>query len=115
MYPTLRNHSYHLAVKVGYQDIARNDIVIFNSKQLNDILIKRVVGLQGDTVSINNGTIYVNDKITQFSGYLKDLSFSVVIPENELYVLGDNKEESIDSMYFGTVSTDNTTIYKLLL
>ena len=74
--------------------------------------IKRVIGLPGEKIKINNGNIYINGKKLDESSYLNsnvktdtkifELS-EVQIPDDCIFVLGDNREESADSRYFGCI------------
>ena len=78
---------------------------------LNTAIIKRVVGVGGDVVNIEkDGKVFVNGK--QFivlnieeSSYFQNQTYTV--PENEFFVLGDNRINSQDSRYIGTVPTSN--------
>jgi len=78
---------------------------------LNTAIIKRVVGVGGDVVNIEkDGTVFVNGK--QFivlnieeSSYFQNQTYTV--PENEFFVLGDNRINSQDSRYIGTVPERN--------
>ena len=78
---------------------------------LNTAIIKRVVGVGGDVVNIEkDGKVFVNGK--QFivlnieeSSYFQNQTYTV--PENEFFVLGDNRINSQDSRYIGTVPTRN--------
>lgn len=73
--------------------------------------IKRVIGLPGDRVTIKDGKVYLNGEELK-EDYLQDYvvtedlegAFSdVVVPENCIYVMGDNRSESVDSRRFGCV------------
>ena len=78
--------------------------------ELNKIsYIKRVIGLPGDHVMIENGKVYVND-VLQEETYLqpgvitdngKGYCTDVVVPENSVFVMGDNRSQSTDSRCFG--------------
>lgn len=76
--------------------------------------IKRVIGLPGDHVEIKNGKVYVNDQQLE-EKYLQDYVVTtdmggvftdVVVPENTVYVLGDNRGESVDSRCFGCIPVE---------
>ena len=78
---------------------------------LNSALIKRVVGVGGDIVDIEkDGRIFVNGKEftiinIEETSYFQNQSYTV--PKNEFFVLGDNRINSQDSRYIGTIPTQN--------
>lgn len=78
---------------------------------LNTALIKRVVGSSGDEVTIKeSGEVYVNgDRFTVLDidegRYFKETTY--VVPKNEIFVLGDNRINSQDSRYIGTIPYKN--------
>lgn len=71
--------------------------------------VKRVIGIPGDTIDIKDGYVYVNDKKLTES-YVKgetkekELDLPITVGKNELFVLGDNREVSMDSRSFGPIS-----------
>lgn len=89
----------------------RGDVIVFNPPVSSDKpYIKRVIGLPGDTVEIKDGFVYVNGtklNETYLHGDTTDCQpracDPVVVPEGEVFVLGDNRAHSSDSRYFGTV------------
>lgn len=89
-----------------------DDIVIF--PQEKDLLIKRIVGVEGDTIDIDNqtGILYVNgvqeNRLGISNTYTVEdgISFPLVVGKDEVFVLGDNRRDSKDSRYFGLVSTN---------
>lgn len=95
-------------------DIRSGDIVVFEYGQT--YLIKRVVGLPGDTVAVVKGVLYVNN-IKYDESYLSeecitrfmDSSFMVTVGEDEYFVMGDNRDNSRDSRSFGCVPRDTIT------
>lgn len=99
MEPTLHDKDILFLNKLD-RDFTTNDIVVFRSNTLKKSLIKRIVGVPGDTVYMVNGDLYVNDiliegeyeTIATFESFDK-----VVVPENSFFVMGDNRPGSVDS------------------
>lgn len=109
MYPTLINNQKMFAYKLGYNTYDkpdRFDIVIINTKRKlsEDYIIKRVIGLPGETVRIDNkGNIFINDeKLDENYGreVIEEAGIAIngiVLGDNEYFVLGDNRNDSLDS------------------
>lgn len=71
--------------------------------------VKRVIGIEGDEISISSGHVYINgEKIEELyikgETYNRDIKFPIVVGENEIFVLGDNREGSQDSRDFGLIN-----------
>lgn len=119
MYPTLKGGEIMLLNKLGKID--RFDIVVLKLDTGEDNLIKRVIGMPGETVQITDNKIYVNDKVLEENfgvGITYDID-KVTLKDDEYFVLGDNRIISMDSRVFGTINkeeikgTTNFVLYPL--
>jgi len=112
MNPSLENGEYILVNKLAYQigEPARGDIVVFSFPlDPNQDLIKRVIGLPGESVSIQDGKVTVND-IPLTEPYIAAppiYNGTWVVAEGQLFVLGDNRNESKDSHEWGLLPMEN--------
>lgn len=137
MEPTVMAKSRVLLVKppVYFNDIKKGDIIMFNATPLASVddysemqsnffenysfkkeldFLKRVVATSGDTLSIKNGTIYINGKklkqnYTVVSGDTFTMKHPVKVPKGYVFVMGDNRINSDDGRYW---SADNDKIMK---
>lgn len=113
MSPTLKNGEVFILNKMKYRfsEVKRSDII---SLQYADTkyLIKRVIGLPGEKIEIKNNTLYINDKKYKEDYLKEDLSYEdfslrtlgyEVIPKDMYLVLGDNRENSLDSREIGLI------------
>ncbi|HWE64039.1 MAG TPA: signal peptidase I [Chloroflexota bacterium] len=116
MEPTLHNHEFILVEKVTYwfHGPQRGDIVVFKyPDDPTQDYIKRVIGLPGDHVVIQNGGVYVNGArlsekyIAAPPDYAGCTYCDVVVPKGDLYVLGDNRDNSSDSHEWGLLPRGN--------
>jgi signal peptidase I len=120
MEPNFHNGEYILTNKIAYKlrSPARGDVVIFKSPRNKEIdYIKRVIGLPGDSVSIKNNALYVNDQkvdepylapgVTIFGGSFLAEGQSVVVPPGQYFVVGDNRPHSSDSREFGPIAKED--------
>lgn len=121
MSPTFEDKDKVLISKIS--EIERFDIIVFNAPDSDERYIKRVIGLPGDTIEMDNDILYVNGKAfkekyldenreeTPLSKLtenftLEELTGESRVPEGKLFVLGDNRLESKDSRRFGFISSE---------
>jgi signal peptidase I len=124
MTPTLQVGDRILVNKLAYRlhGVGRGDIIVFRAPPkvattcdtTDQDLVKRVIGLPGETISDRNGLVYINNKVLPEPWLPKNdpntftASFaSVHIGANSYFVMGDNREDSCDSRYWGTVNRSN--------
>ena len=114
MEPTVEPQDYLLMSRQAYRfgEVERGDIVIFKSELKldeahNKLLIKRVIALPGDTIGIHDGEVYLNGELLNepyiaeggTPGYMEDTTLG----DNEVFVMGDHREVSVDSRSFGPI------------
>ena len=100
---TLKNGDILLLYKLS--SINRFDIIVLDEEKDNEKIIKRVIGLPGETVAIKKGKIYINDKVIDDEyAYGETSDFDkVTLSDDEYFILGDNRLISKDSRYFGPI------------
>ena len=114
MEPTLQINDRLIIEKITYRfnSPERGDIVVFNptealkEKNFNDAFIKRIIGVPGDMVQVKQGQVYLNGELIE-EDYISEAPAyeygPVTVPENQYLVLGDNRNNSYDSHYWGFV------------
>lgn len=112
MVPTLQDGEYVLVNRLAYRNSTpdRGDIIVFVSPQSPDLdLIKRVIGLPGDTVRIYEGKVQVNNQVLEepYIAAAPVYNGEWNVPEGNLFVLGDNRNDSSDSHAWGLLPTEN--------
>lgn len=120
MEPTLYDGNLLMVNKVAYNihDINQFDVIVFHANEEEDY-VKRVIGTPGDTIEYKDDVLYINGEPKE-EEYLKPFEIDdgepltedftlegitgkTEVPDGMLFVLGDNRRESLDSRYFGFV------------
>jgi signal peptidase I len=117
MLPTLHEDDRVLVNKLSYDlhDVHRGDLVVFErpeneaAGQIKD-LIKRVVGLPGERIESRDGAVYIDGDLLE-EPYLADGAETTglepqTVPEGHVFVMGDNRGDSMDSRVFHAIDED---------
>jgi len=109
MEPSFSNGQRVVVLKAFYA-VDRQDVVVFSSTEdpAKD-LIKRVIGLPGETVSIRRGRVHIDGELLDetYVEFIGSDAREELVPEDRYYVLGDNRPDSHDSRYFHAIPREN--------
>lgn len=107
MEPTLMVHDWTVADRHAYKNKApgRGDKIIFYSHEEEESMCKRVIGLPGEKVTFVGGHVYIDGEPLDESEYLDDsvrteCDDEFLVPEDSYFMLGDNREISLDSRFW---------------
>lgn len=121
MEPTLYAGDYVLVSKFIYKlkEPARGDIVVFEAPfDSQKDYIKRVIAAGGESVEVKSGTVYINGKKIEEPYVINAQDLSnfgpIIVPEDKLFVMGDNRPNSQDSRIFGPIP-ENVVLGKAIL
>jgi signal peptidase I len=112
MRPTLQDGEFVLVNRLAYRfgGVQRGDIIVFRyPSDTSQELIKRVIGLPGEHVEIRSGQVFINEQPMNEAYIAAQPVYSGTwqIPENQLFVLGDNRNDSSDSHSWGLLPITN--------
>lgn len=101
MEPTLKNRQVVLVSKTG-GSYEREDIVTFQTDDYG-VCVKRIGGAFGDKITLKQGKVYRNDIELPMYTCDADKDYEVILNQNQIFVMGDNSNESIDSRDYGPI------------
>ena len=112
MRPTLEDKSYVLVNKISYRSTLPEygDIVVFHFPiDPDQDFIKRVIGLPGDRIDVHDGQVKVNELLLSEAYIAAPPQYvgSWLVPNDQIFVLGDNRNNSSDSHVWGAVPLEN--------
>lgn len=118
MEPTYHEGNIVLVDKVFYKqsEPEHNDIVVV--KYGNEQIIKRVVAVSGDKLELKDNELYLNGELLEenyINEKMENNDFSYEIPKGKIFVMGDNRNHSIDSRIIGYIDFEDDVVGKVFL
>lgn len=125
MLPTLQLQDKILVEKIRprlnfslHKHLKRQTLIVFRPPELlvrtgydaNSALIKRIIGIPGDQIAIHDGKLFLNNKLIEEPWINEPINYKIdafIVPANSLWVLGDNRNNSLDSHLWGPLPEKN--------
>ena len=112
MEPNLHHGEFVIVSKINYRfgEPERGDVVVFDfPRNITQEYIKRIIGLPGEHILVEDGKVYVNEIMLSEPYLIIEPQYEGewVVPEDTLFVLGDNRNNSSDSHTWGMVPMNN--------
>ena len=121
MESTIMRESFIIGNRL-YHNYQYEDILIFDAPDSDTFLVKRVIGKGGDTISFDNGKVIRNGKVldepyAQGQTYYPENSSvtTYTVPEGMLFMMGDNREHSLDARYWSTPYISEDAVYSKVI
>ncbi len=130
MSPTILDKEEGMGITfMRYKLIKRFDIVVVDKQDSNNLVIKRIIGLPGEEIKYEEGKLYVNGKYVKEEfvsdtsctcnpSFPLDSSFctsSIVLSEDEYFIMGDNRNNSNDSRSYGPINKDQIVAKAIII
>lgn len=113
MIPTLAvNDQVFVSRLIKKDKLKRGELVVFNSKEKDKLLVKRLIGLPGETVELKGSEVFIDGKKLEedYVKYQSDDNYTFNVPEGKYLFLGDNRESSEDSRYWNDSYIDQEDV-----
>lgn len=110
MQPTLRDNDRGISLAIKkYFKINRFDICVLQTDTADKMIVKRVIGLPGEIIEYKDNKLYINGEYLEetFLGDVTTDDFTYHLADDEYYCLGDNRNVSKDSRYYGAFKKEN--------
>lgn len=113
MYPTIKIGDRIMVTRIyNLKNLKRGDIIVFDSKELDKPLIKRLIGLPGDKITVDKGYVYINGQKLEEEYVVNNENYSgnFELPQGKYLFFGDNRANSFDARKWQNPYIDGSDI-----